>query len=74
MVYNIQPHIHCENCIKCGGKPVIEQAKSVWKVKCPNKACNNEVSGPLLDIEQWNRKNQPDVNLYRSSGAVKNTA
>ncbi len=75
MTYDIQPSIKCENCIKCGKRPVIEQTKKNWKVKCANKECQNEVSGPFVDIELWNRKNQPEVDLLkRAPNQVKNSA
>ncbi|QKJ29229.1 hypothetical protein HQ865_05495 [Mucilaginibacter mali] len=64
MSYDIQPGIECENCIKCGTRPVIDQTKKgLWEVKCPNDACKNVVTGPLVDFETWNRLNKKNPNL-----------
>ncbi|WP_462265202.1 hypothetical protein [Mucilaginibacter sp.] len=74
MTYEIQPAIVCENCIKCGRRPVIEQTKKDWKVKCPNKSCANEVSSSIVDMEQWNRKNKPDIDINQQGTTFKHTA
>lgn len=73
MQYAIQPNIHCENCIKCGSRPVFEQAKKFWVVCCPNKACKNTVTGEFIDIEKWNRTNKKDVSITADQ-TLKNTA
>ncbi len=58
MPYVIQPKIHCENCNKCGSRPVIVQVKSDFSIQCPNKNCNNIVAGPYINIDEWNRVNK----------------
>lgn len=63
MIFQIQPNIQCENCIKCGSRPQIEQSKKYWIVACPNKKCNNLVKGELVDIEGWNRLNKSSANI-----------
>ncbi|WP_460679072.1 hypothetical protein [Mucilaginibacter koreensis] len=74
MIYDIQPAIQCENCVKCGSRPVIEQTKKEWIVKCPNKQCANEVKSTITDINLWNHKNKPKVELNTVTAALKNTA
>jgi len=63
MSYEIQPNIICENCIKCGKRPVIDQTKKGWQIKCPEKACNNVITGPTIDFDTWNRVNKKNINL-----------
>lgn len=63
MSYAIQPGIFCENCIKCGTRPVIEQTKKDWIIMCPNAACKNSVAGPAVDFETWNRINKKSVDI-----------
>ena len=63
MVYKIQPNIVCENCIKCGKRPVIEQIKHEWLLKCPNEACDNFVAGNIIDFDAWNKKNKSATSL-----------
>jgi len=64
MSYEIQEGIFCENCIKCGARPVIEQKKKGdWVILCPNAACKNSVTGSLIDFETWNRINKKSVDL-----------
>lgn len=63
MSYEIQPEIKCENCIKCGKRPIIDQSKKGWEIKCRNKDCANVVVAPMLDFETWNRVNKKDINL-----------
>ena len=58
MTIEIQPNIQCENCIKCGTRPQVEQAKKYWMVKCPNKQCNNFVKDEIINIDGWNRANK----------------
>jgi hypothetical protein len=75
MSYEIQPGIDCENCIKCGTRPVIDEAKKGgWEVKCPNEACKNVVASPLVDIETWNRLNKKNVNLSRGDNSLMRSA
>lgn len=63
MSYEIQNNIFVENCIKCGQRPVIDQSKAGWEVKCDNRACKNVISGPFIDYDTWNRVNKTNVNL-----------
>ena len=59
MAFVIQPHVYCENCIKCGARPIITQSKSTFSIQCPNYECNNVVNnGPLVDFDEWNRVNR----------------
>lgn len=63
MGYEIQPGIQCENCIKCGKRPIIDQTKKGWEIKCRDSACKNVVTAPLVDFDTWNRINKTDVKL-----------
>jgi hypothetical protein len=74
MSYEIQPGIECENCIKCGKRPVIDQSKKGWDIMCPNVICKNIVSGPLVDFETWNRVNKKNVNLTPDAKSLKRSA
>ena len=58
MSYNIQPEFDCRNCVKCGRRPIIDQVKKVFKIKCPNKSCNNVVSGCFINFDKWNEQNK----------------
>jgi len=69
MIYKIQPNIVCENCIKCGKKPVVEQIKHEWLLKCPNEACDNVVVSSIVNFDAWNKKNKPPISL--TSGQMK---
>lgn len=74
MSYIIQPEIFCENCIKCGTRPVIEQTKKGWLILCPNAACKNSVEGPLLDFETWNRINKKSVDMKSENNDLMRSA
>ncbi|MVN22934.1 hypothetical protein [Mucilaginibacter arboris] len=75
MSYIIQPDFDCRNCVKCGRRPVIDQVKKVFKIKCPNKSCNNVVSGSMLNFEKWNIKNSPAAsNRKEGNGPFKRIA
>jgi DNA-directed RNA polymerase subunit RPC12/RpoP len=67
MSNQIQPNIFCENCIKCGSRPVSEQTKKGWEIKCPNTECKNLVAGKLLDFDTWNRINKSNVTLKKDT-------
>lgn len=75
MSYPIQQGIECENCIKCGTRPVIDQtSKGLWEVKCPNEACKNVVTDALVDIDTWNRLNKKNPNLTPDKSSLKRSA
>lgn len=69
MSYDIQPSIFCENCIKCGTRPVIDQTKKDWVIKCPNDSCKNSIAGPFVDFDTWNRVNKKNPNLKPKPGS-----
>jgi len=73
MIIQIQPNIQCENCIKCGSRPHIEQAKKYWLVTCPNKKCNNFVKDEFVNINAWNRLNKNNASITPSH-TLKRTA
>jgi ssDNA-binding Zn-finger/Zn-ribbon topoisomerase 1 len=58
LTYSIQSNIVCENCIKCNTRPVLEQVKNGWMIKCPNNSCNNSVTGKVIDFKVWDRQNK----------------
>ncbi|MES2279582.1 MAG: hypothetical protein V4592_26345 [Bacteroidota bacterium] len=75
MSYEIQAGVECENCIKCGKRPVIDQhKKGGWEIKCANDACKNSVSAPLVDFETWNRINKKNINLTTSDNKFMRSA
>ena len=76
MPYTIQPEFDCKNCVKCGQRPVIDQVKKKFKIKCPNKRCNNVVSGYFLDFDKWNEQNKPiaDTTIKEDNNPFKKTA
>lgn len=74
MSYDIQPEIFCENCIKCGKRPVIEQTKKGWVIMCPNGECKNSVAGPTIDFETWNRINKKNVDLKSDNNNLMRSA
>lgn len=63
MSLEIQSNVQCENCIKCGTRPHIEQYKKYWTVTCPNKACKNSVKDTFVNIAAWDRMNKSNANL-----------
>lgn len=63
MSYEIQPSIFCENCIKCGKRPVTDNTKKGWEIKCPDKNCNSKIVASFIDFEGWNRLNKPNIEL-----------
>lgn len=73
MIIEIQPNIHCENCIKCGARPHIEQQRKYWIVTCPNKGCKNLVKDEVVNIKAWNRLNKNNANLSHNQ-TLKKTA
>ncbi len=58
MSYKIQPNIFCENCIKCGRRPILEHIKTDWIIVCPNKDCDNLAVDTFIDFDAWNKKNK----------------
>jgi len=70
----IQPGIYCENCIKCGSKPVVDQVKKGWEVKCPNTDCKNVVLGSLLEFETWNRINKSNISIKKDDSGLMRSA
>lgn len=55
----IQPSIICEDCIVCGRRPVIEQAKgSKFIVRCPKDSTHYQTQPGLIDIDDWNSNNK----------------
>lgn len=58
MILQIQPNIYCENCIKCGTRPHVEQQKKFWVIACPNKECQNFIKNALIDMKAWNNLNK----------------
>jgi hypothetical protein len=73
MILQIQSNIECENCIKCGSRPQIEQSKKFWIVTCPNKKCNNFVKAEFINMDSWNRLNKSNTNLTQKQ-PLKQTA
>lgn len=54
----IQPLIFCEPCKDCGARPVIDQMKGKFIVRCPNDKKHYKTKLGLVDIADWNLKNK----------------
>ncbi|MGN8072026.1 hypothetical protein [Mucilaginibacter sp. SG564] len=63
MSLQIQPNIHCENCIKCGARPQVQQIKKYWIISCPNNDCKNIVKDEIVNFAAWNRLNKTNTNI-----------
>ncbi|SEP42693.1 hypothetical protein SAMN05428947_116102 [Mucilaginibacter sp. OK283] len=55
---SIQPSVICENCIICGSRPVIEQNKGKFTVRCPKDNTHYQTPPGLIDINGWNTNNK----------------
>jgi hypothetical protein len=53
----IQPAIFCEPCKECGARPVVQQIKDKFVVRCPNDKHYKTKPG-LINIADWNLKNK----------------
>ena len=74
MSLQIQPNFHCENCIKCGERPQVEQVKKYWIIACPNKDCKNMVKDEIVNFAAWNRLNKANTNITSSNQTLKKIA
>ncbi len=54
----IQENIFCEPCKDCGARPVIEQIKGNFMVRCPKSSSHYQTKPGLVDINDWNLKNK----------------
>jgi ssDNA-binding Zn-finger/Zn-ribbon topoisomerase 1 len=54
----IQKNIDCEPCKECGARPVIEQIKGGFIVRCPQNKSHYKTKAGLVNIEDWNIKNR----------------
>ena len=70
---SIQPNIHCEPCKDCGARPVIEQTRKGFVVKCPTDKKHFSTNAGLVNIDEWNRANKksPVLNtpLYKNKAS-----
>lgn len=66
---HIQGNIFCEPCKDCGSRPVIEQRKSAFIVRCPKDSTHYQTKPGLVDIEDWNLKNRAHTSLGAKSVA-----
>jgi hypothetical protein len=74
MIVQVQPNIQCENCIKCGRRPHVEQHKKYWVLTCPNKSCKNSVKSLIVDFATWNRLNKMTNEIPATTETLKRTA
>ena len=76
MILPIQPNFPCENCVKCGNRPHVEQQKKYWVITCGNKSCKNFVKSIFADFVTWNRLNKKAANFETEEGqeTLKQTA
>jgi hypothetical protein len=63
MILQIQPNFPCENCIKCGKRPHVEERKKSWVIACADKNCKNFIKGTAVDFATWNRLNKKPAAL-----------
>lgn len=59
----IQPNIFCEPCKDCGERPVIQQVKGKFVVRCPKNKSHYQTKSGLVDINDWNTKNKAHAPL-----------
>ncbi|NOW97101.1 hypothetical protein [Mucilaginibacter sp. SG564] len=64
----IQENFFCEPCKDCGARPIIEQIKGAFTVRCPNDKTHYKTKLGLVNIEDWNLKNK----TYPPLGNTKN--
>jgi len=62
----IQGNIFCEPCKDCGARPVIEQVKGSFIVRCPNNSEHYQTKPGLVDINDWNLKNKARLSLGKN--------
>ena len=57
---SIQEAFFCENCKDCGARPVVEQVKGSFVVRCPNNNKHYKTKpGVIVDnIKEWNLRNR----------------
>ncbi|WP_183575151.1 hypothetical protein HDF18_14430 [Mucilaginibacter sp. X5P1] len=63
---SIQPAIFCEPCKDCGARPVVEQSKNGYVVRCPNDKKHYKTKAGLVDITDWNLKNKTHMPFVAS--------
>ena len=54
----IQANIFVEPCKDCGARPVIEQKKGTFIIRCPKHDNHYQTKPGLVDIADWNLKNK----------------
>ncbi|OCX54069.1 hypothetical protein BEL04_07290 [Mucilaginibacter sp. PPCGB 2223] len=74
MSFEIQKNFFCENCKVCGKRPVIEQNKKVWTIRCLTDTCKNAVVDSFINVEKWNYINNKENFGKVVSGNFKNSA
>jgi hypothetical protein len=62
----IQKNVFCEPCKDCGARPVIEQVRSNFVVRCPNDKKHYKTKPGLVDITDWNLKNKAHMQFVAS--------
>ncbi len=62
----IQPAIFCEPCKDCGARPVVEQSKNGYVVRCPHDKKHYKTKPGLVDITDWNLKNKAHMPFVAS--------
>ncbi len=59
----IQENVFCEPCKDCGARPVIEQVKGIFIVRCPTDKTHYHTKPGLIDLQDWNMKNKVHSSL-----------
>lgn len=62
-ILQIQDNIFCEPCKDCGARPIIEQTKGAYLVRCPKSKDHYQTKAGIVDIKDWNLKNKVHTSL-----------
>lgn len=61
---DIQPNVHCEPCKDCGARPVIEQVRQKYFIRCPKSDAHYKTKSGMVNFNDWNNHNkQPDQSI-----------
>ena len=67
----IQENIFCEPCKECGSRPVIEQVKGTFSIRCPQHKSHYKTKPGLINIDDWNLKNKTHPPLGNTANPQK---
>jgi hypothetical protein len=67
----IQANVFCEPCRECGSRPVVEQVKGKYKVRCPKDKSHYQTNPGVVDVNDWNTKNKAHPSLGNKEASNK---